>query len=93
MAARPDPPRRGTGGRPTTTTRGEPPAGDASVRVPPDATPSETRRTESTGPMSTAPSEEDIRMRAYLRYVERGGGYGLEFDDWVEAERELKRQK
>jgi len=64
-----------------------------SIGDPPDATPSETRRTESTGPMSTGPSEEDIRMRAYLRYVERGGGYGFEFDDWVEAERELKRQK
>ena len=39
------------------------------------------------------PSEEDIRLRAYLRYLERGGGQGLEFEDWVEAERELKRKK
>jgi DUF2934 family protein len=39
------------------------------------------------------PSEDDIRVRAYLRYLERGGGQGLEFEDWVEAERELKTKK
>lgn len=39
----------------------------------------------------THPSiDEDIRTRAYLRYVERGGGDGGEFEDWLEAERELK---
>jgi hypothetical protein len=40
--------------------------------------------------MASEPSEEDIRMRAYHRYLERGGGQGQEFDDWVEAEKELK---
>jgi len=40
-----------------------------------------------TGP---SPSEEDIRTRAYHRYLERGGGHGQDFNDWVEAERELK---
>jgi Protein of unknown function (DUF2934) len=38
-----------------------------------------------------SPSEDDIRERAYQRYLERGGHQGNEFDDWVEAERELKR--
>lgn len=39
------------------------------------------------------PSEDDIRVRAYHRYLERGGGHGMEFDDWLEAERELKNKK
>jgi hypothetical protein len=40
--------------------------------------------------MSSGPSEEDIRTRAYHRYLERGGGHGMEFEDWLEAERDLK---
>ena len=43
--------------------------------------------------MSSEPSEEDIRLRAYQRYLERGGGHGLHFDDWLEAERELKDRR
>jgi DUF2934 family protein len=41
--------------------------------------------------MGSEPSEEDIRMRAYHRYLERGGGHGMDFEDWLEAERELKK--
>jgi len=41
--------------------------------------------------MASEPSEEDIRMRAYHRYLERGGGHGMDFEDWLEAERELKK--
>ncbi|PYQ82006.1 MAG: hypothetical protein DMG01_02295 [Acidobacteria bacterium] len=40
-----------------------------------------------------APSENDIRTRAYHRFLERGGGHGQHFDDWIEAERELKSRK
>lgn len=40
--------------------------------------------------MASEPSEEEIRMRAYRRYLERGGSDGQDFDDWLEAERELK---
>jgi hypothetical protein len=40
--------------------------------------------------MGSEPSEEEIRMRAYRRYRERGGSDGLDFEDWLEAERELK---
>ena len=43
--------------------------------------------------MASEPSEADIRLRAYHRYLERGGGHGLEFDDWLAAERELKAKK
>jgi hypothetical protein len=42
---------------------------------------------------SRGPSQEDIRMRAYQRYLQRGGSHGTEFEDWLEAERELKRSK
>jgi hypothetical protein len=40
--------------------------------------------------MGSEPSEEDIRNRAYQRFLERGGGHGNDFEDWLEAERELK---
>lgn len=39
------------------------------------------------------PSADDIRRRAYERYLERGGGHGRHFDDWLEAERELRSKK
>jgi hypothetical protein len=39
-----------------------------------------------------APTEEEIRYRAYLLYIERGGGHGLDFEDWLQAERELKNR-
>ena len=37
-----------------------------------------------------APSDDQIRERAYLRYLERGATAGRDFDDWLEAERDLK---
>jgi len=40
---------------------------------------------------ATEPTEEDIRFHAYLRYVERGCDDGGAFDDWLHAERELKK--
>jgi hypothetical protein len=36
------------------------------------------------------PSYNDIAYAAYLRYLQRGGAHGNDFDDWLEAERELK---
>jgi hypothetical protein len=39
------------------------------------------------------PSVDDIRRRAYERYLERGGNHGQHFDDWLEAERELRSKK
>jgi hypothetical protein len=44
------------------------------------------------GPPSE-PTDEDIRRRAYDRYLARGGNHGLHFDDWLEAERELRTKK
>jgi hypothetical protein len=59
-----------------------------------------TPRKEANGDVETAaagvtigapdPTDEDIRVRAYHRYLERGGGHGADFDDWVEAEKDLK---
>jgi hypothetical protein len=39
------------------------------------------------------PTEEDVRVRAYHRYLERGGVNGNDFDDWVEAEKELRVER
>ena len=48
---------------------------DGGLHVPPDL---------------TAPNEDDIRLRAYHLYLERGAVDGADFDDWVTAEKELK---
>ena len=40
-----------------------------------------------------SPSDQEIRERAYHRYLERGGHSGSEFDDWVEAERDLRNKR
>lgn len=37
------------------------------------------------------PNHEEIRLRAYEIYLERGGLPGNELDDWLQAERELER--
>jgi hypothetical protein len=42
---------------------------------------------------SSEPSDEEIRARAYEMYLERGGNHGLDFDDWVRAERELRQRR
>ncbi len=39
--------------------------------------------------MASEPSEDDIRLRAYHRYLERGGGHGKDFDDWLKAKQDL----
>jgi hypothetical protein len=39
------------------------------------------------------PTEDDIRRRAYDRYLERGGGHGTDFEDWLAAEREIRSRK
>lgn len=57
------------------------------------------RRTARTAaPVSTAangatrldPSHDEIAEAAYQRYLSRGGSHGSDFDDWVEAERQLR---
>lgn len=38
---------------------------------------------------SGASTREEIELRAYQIYVERGGAHGQDVDDWLQAEREL----
>jgi len=38
----------------------------------------------------SGPTDDDIRVRAYLRYQERGCTDGMADDDWFAAERELR---
>src|SRR5688500_17900024 len=41
------------------------------------------------GGSSSSPSYDEIAQAAYQRYLERGGEHGRDFEDWVEAERQL----
>ena len=40
--------------------------------------------------LSTVPNEADIACRAYELYEQRGGEHGHAWDDWFQAERELR---
>jgi hypothetical protein len=35
------------------------------------------------------PAREEIELRAYQIYVERGGAHGQDVEDWLQAERQL----
>ncbi len=43
-------------------------------------------------PARKMPTHDEIRIRAYEIYVTRGFKHGRDFDDWVEAERQLLRK-
>ena len=51
------------------------------------------RRARAAAARGPEPSVDDIRRRAYERYLERGGNDGQHFDDWIEAEKELRSKK
>ena len=40
-------------------------------------------------PAEGSPTREEIELRAYQIYMERGGADGQDMDDWLQAEREL----
>jgi hypothetical protein len=42
-------------------------------------------------PVGNSAFDEEIRLRAYEIYLERGEHPGRELDDWLQAERELER--
>ena len=42
---------------------------------------------------SYIPTYDDIAQAAYQRYLSRGGSDGRDFEDWIEAERELRTQR
>jgi hypothetical protein len=66
----------------------EPKAGQKPART----TRPRVRKNGSNGGLQAAPppNEDDIRVRAYHRYLERGAAHGGDFDDWVAAEKDLK---
>jgi hypothetical protein len=41
------------------------------------------------GNSAQRPTPDEIAQAAYQRYLSRGGADGRDFDDWIEAEREL----
>ncbi len=45
--------------------------------------------TRKTRAAKTAPTHEEIALRAYEIYLERGGAPGDALQDWTQAEREL----
>ena len=42
---------------------------------------------------SDDPTYDEIAEAAYQRYLQRGGADGRDFDDWLEAERDLKARR
>lgn len=40
-----------------------------------------------------APTMEEIRIRAYQLYLERGGMHGQDLEDWLVAERQLMESR
>ena len=47
---------------------------------------------EPRGNGKTQPSHAEIAEAAYFRHLRRGGGQGNALNDWIEAERELRRR-
>ena len=45
-----------------------------------------------TAELGSAPSRDEIATVAYRLYLHRGGGHGQDVEDWLEAERELRRR-
>src|SRR5262245_19777562 len=45
------------------------------------------------GASSETPTYDEIAEAAYQRYLQRGSVDGRDFDDWLEAERELKARR
>ena len=44
------------------------------------------------GPTRRDASDDEIAMRAHEIYMSRGGDHGHDFDDWIQARRELSPQ-
>jgi hypothetical protein len=40
-----------------------------------------------------SPSHDEIAEAAYHRFMQRGGGHGQDFEDWLEAERLLRSRR
>jgi hypothetical protein len=69
------------------------PPRDPDGPVKPKTKRTKTATARASAPPGSEPSVDEIRRRAYERYQERGGNHGRHFDDWLEAERELRSKK
>jgi hypothetical protein len=58
-------------------------------RTPAEAKPRAIARKTPPQPSIARPGDDQIRLRAYELYLERGGRPGDPFEDWLRAEREL----
>ena len=47
----------------------------------------------SNGSDTYKPSYEEIAEAAYQRYLSRGGEHGRDWDDWIDAERDLRSRR
>jgi DUF2934 family protein len=65
-------------------------APEDTIAADPDATRLEPREDEEP---RDAPTQEEIRARAYHLYLERGGTDGMHEDDWYRAEQELRHNR
>jgi hypothetical protein len=67
------------------------------VAAEPDGSPAVVResasdmREQRDGRVRSAPTYEQIAEAAYHRYLQRGGQHGHDFDDWLDAERSLRK--
>lgn len=70
----------------------------------PAAPPVDIAAAAGTGPIASAadrrarpsvaePTQAEIAEAAYRRFLSRGGRDGADFDDWIEAERELRTRR
>ena len=76
--------------RPSTRSTANDPAAAPAAPKPKRARAKETPAAPRETAFDDGPSLDDIRRRAYERYLERGGNHGQHFDDWLEAEKELR---
>jgi hypothetical protein len=88
MAKRTTPPTRAEDAATATRTRTPKPRRSIATA---GAPPSDTLGVQP-GVIGNEPTLDDIRRRAYERYLERGGGDGMAFEDWLAAERDLRGQ-
>jgi len=61
------------------------PKGDTMAKTRESSSPS----TQKPRTAKIQPTQEEIAVRAYQIYLKRGGTPGNEFEDWIQAERQL----
>jgi len=72
------------------------PSRSTTPRDRPDAAAERSESSADTSTSETAPNSptyDEIAEAAYHRYLSRGGVDGQDFDDWLEAERELRERR